>query len=103
MMRPNMVRRLLAVVVVAIFTIAALIFAVAVITAPHSHAMPGQCGSGYTPWGGGGFCDGDVWPDGSVLHHENVCVLGFCGGNTFRACLTPDGRVPTDNDPSTPC
>lgn len=72
-------------------------------------AVPGQCGGGYGLGNGGSFCDSYPWPDGSFQHTETVCVLGFCGTNTFRACHTPGvngspaGRVPTDYDPNTPC
>jgi|GEM_PF-3213429 len=69
-----------------------------------SRALPGQCAVGYGPLGnGGGFCDTDPWPDGSFMHWERVCVLGFCGENSFRACHVPGGRVPTDYDPRTRC
>lgn len=71
--------------------------------ATRAEALPGQCGGGYGAGSGGEFCDYDAWPDGSFMHRERVCVLGFCGTNTFRACHVPGGRVATDNDPATPC
>jgi len=70
---------------------------------PAAHAVPGQCAGGYALGNGGAFCDFDAWPDGSFMHWERVCVLGFCGENTFRACPVPGGRVPADYDPNTPC
>lgn len=65
--------------------------------APAAHALPGQCFN--TPWGG--YCDDDVWEDGSFQHCEGA--MGF--SNCFRACHDPvsNGRVPTDYDRSTPC
>lgn len=76
----------------------------AAILAPKAEAVPGQCGGGYGMGSGGEFCDSQPWPDGSFLHYERVCVLGFCGANTFRACDDGNGgRFPTDNDPATPC
>lgn len=80
-----------------------------VATADPADALPGQCGGGYGLGNGGTYCDFDAWPDGSFMHQETVCVLGFCGTNAFRACHAPGapgmpaGRVPTDSDPSTPC
>lgn len=70
---------------------------------PSASALPGQCGGGYGGGHGGEFCDYDLWPDGSFMHYERVCVFGFCGNNTFRACHVEGGRVPTDSDPATPC
>lgn len=72
-------------------------------TVASAQALPGQCGGGGFLGSGGSFCDYDAWPDGSFMHYERVCVLGFCGNNTFRACGVPGGRVPTDSDPATPC
>lgn len=77
--------------------------AIGVLLAPDVGAIPGQCAGGYGAGSGGQFCDYDAWPDGSFAHWERVCVLGFCGENTFRACHVPGGRVPTDYDPATPC
>lgn len=71
--------------------------------APSANALPGQCGGGYAGGNGGEFCDTEPWADGSFMHTERVCVLGFCGTNRFRACHVPGGRVATDNDPNTPC
>lgn len=59
-----------------------------------AQASPGMCGG--SPWGG--FCDTDVWPDGSFMH--GVSVFGFW--QYTRVC---DGNPPinTDYDPRTPC
>ena len=84
--------------------------ATGIITATPAEALPGQCGGGYFGGHGGEFCDSAAWPDGSFWHQERVCVFGICGSNGFRACHVPPGpngepagRVPTDNDPATPC
>ena len=50
--------------------------------APPSQAT--GCGSGGSPWGGGGFCDTDYRPDGSYMHCESVYVMGYGGENCFR-------------------
>lgn len=76
---------------------------VALLFAPVSEALPGQCAGGGAFGSGGSFCDFDAWPDGSFMHRETVCVMGFCGTNQFRACHVPGGRIPTDTDPATPC
>ncbi len=98
--RPHVVRRAMWIVGLAAIGAAALI-----VTAPDSGAVPGQCGTGgYFGGNGGEYCDWDGWPDGSFMHRERVCVLGFCGVNTFRACDDGHGgRFATDSDPATPC
>lgn len=96
--RPRRLRRILvAASAVIVLTGTAIGFAT------RADAAPGQCGGGYGAGSGGEFCDYDAWPDGSFMHRERVCVLGFCGTNTFRACHVPGGRVATDSDPATPC
>lgn len=55
-----------------------------------AQAAPGDCVPGvYTPWGGGGFCDGPPFPDGTWMHCETVFVLGFGGTNCFRVRPVP--------------
>ncbi len=102
--RPRRLRRLVA------GTASVLVLAGAGIGwAGQAQAVPGQCGGGYALGHGGEFCDSAAWPDGSFWHQERVCVFGICGSNGFRACHVdngpgvPAGRVPTDNDPGTPC
>ena len=97
--RPHRLRRIL------IAASAVIVLAGAAIgLATRADAVPGQCGGGGFGGNGGNFCDWDGWSDGSFMHRETVCVLGFCGTNTFRACDDGHGgRVPTDNDPATPC
>ena len=42
------------------------------------------CSSGGSPWGGGGYCDTDYWPDGSYMHCVTVYVMGFGGSQCNR-------------------
>ena len=48
-------------------------------------AMP-NCQGGWSPWGGGNYCDGQTYGDGSYDHCANVTVLGFGGMQCGRVC-----------------
>ena len=56
--------------------------------APPSQATGCASGSG-GGYGGGGFCDGDIAPDGSYMHCESVYVLGFGGASCNRIYPPP--------------
>ena len=51
-----------------------------------SPAHADTCGGGGSPFGGGAYCDGDFWPDGSFNHCVQVYVLGFGGTSCGRVC-----------------
>jgi hypothetical protein len=48
---------------------------------------------GWTPWGGGSYCDDGAYPDGSYDHCVSVTVLGFGGTQCNRVC-PPDPANP---------
>lgn len=52
------------------------------------------CQGGWTPWGGGSYCDGNPYPDGSYDHCVSVSVLGFGGTQCYRVC-PPDPSNPS--------
>ena len=43
------------------------------------------CQSAWTPWGGGGICDGPIGPDGNFERCQQAGAMGFGGGNCFIA------------------
>lgn len=48
-------------------------------------AVPG-CQGGWSPYGGGSYCDGQAYGDGSYDHCANVSVFGFGGMQCGRVC-----------------
>lgn len=67
-----------------IFTVALVAGCCAAFT-PAVQAMP-NCQGGWSPFGGGGYCDGTRYMDGSYDHCVNVSVLGFGGMQCGRVC-----------------
>ncbi len=51
------------------------------------------CQGGWTPWGGGTYCDSNPYPDGSYDHCVSVSVLGWGGTQCSRVC-PPDPATP---------
>ena len=101
--RPRKLRLIIGIILAALFAFAATIL----ITGPDvasAQPRPG-CQGGYTPWGGGEYCDMDFWDDGSYLNCHRVIVMGFGGTNCNRVCPPVDGQppVPTDWDIATRC
>jgi uncharacterized membrane protein len=47
------------------------------------------CGGGWSPYGGGNYCDGGQYWDGSYDHCVTVSVLGFGGTQCGRVCPPP--------------
>jgi hypothetical protein len=54
------------------------------LAAPAGADCGGGGNGGWTPWGGGSYCDGNTYPDGSYDHCVSVTVLGFGGSNCWR-------------------
>jgi hypothetical protein len=71
---------------------ASLVGAATIALAGPANAMP-YCQGGTTPWGGGNYCDGASYSDGSYDHCANVVVLGFGGMQCGRVC-PPDPTSP---------
>lgn len=71
-------------------TVAALAVGAIALAAPVSS----QCQGGWTPWGGGEYCDGYIYEDGSYDHCVSVTVLGFGGTQCNRVC-PPDPANPS--------
>jgi hypothetical protein len=55
-----------------------------------ANAQP-NCQGGFSPWGGGSYCDGQGYSDGSYDHCANVSVMGFGGMQCGRVCPPPPG------------
>jgi hypothetical protein len=55
-----------------------------------------MCQGGWSPYGGGSYCDGQGYGDGSYDHCANVSVLGFGGMQCGRVC------PPAANNPAIP-
>lgn len=55
------------------------------LAAPPAEACSAGNG-GWTPWGGGSYCDDNAYPDGSYDHCVSVTVLGFGGTQCNRVC-----------------
>jgi hypothetical protein len=51
------------------------------------------CQGGFSPFGGGNYCDGARYTDGSYDHCATVSVLGFGGTQCGRVC-PPDPANP---------
>ena len=66
--------------------------------------VPEGCQGGWTPFGGGGYCDGTTYADGSYDHCARVTVLGFGGMQCGRVC-PPDPANPAIPPPwnGSPC
>lgn len=62
------------------------------LAAPAGADCGGGGNGGWTPWGGGSYCDGATYPDGSYDHCVSVTVLGFGGSNCWR--VYPDAPAP---------
>jgi hypothetical protein len=45
-----------------------------------------MCQGGWSPYGGGSYCDGQAYSDGSYDHCANVSVMGFGGMQCGRVC-----------------
>lgn len=60
---------------------------------------------GWTPWGGGSYCDGGTYEDGSYDHCVSVTVLGFGGTQCNRVCPPDPGNpaVPAAWTPGVAC
>ncbi|ULN41339.1 hypothetical protein MI149_27785 [Mycolicibacterium crocinum] len=69
-------KKIVIAVVAAVLSAAGIAFA-----APSAADCGGGGNGGWTPWGGGSYCDGDPYPDGSYDHCVSVTVLGFGGTN----------------------
>ncbi len=54
------------------------------LAAPAAADCGGGGNGGWTPWGGGSYCDGNPYQDGSYDHCVSVTVLGFGGTNCQR-------------------
>jgi|SRR5271166_2049253 len=70
------------------------------LAAPPARACSAGNG-GWTPWGGGSYCDDNAYPDGSYDHCVSVTVLGFGGTQCNRVC-PPDPANPALPLPWTP-
>jgi hypothetical protein len=79
--------------ITAVLGAAALIGAATVALAAPASAVPPICQGGWSPWGGGNYCDGTTYADGSYDHCANVTVLGFGGMQCGRVC-PPDPTSP---------
>jgi hypothetical protein len=67
---------------------------------PIALATADGCQSGYTPWGGGGFCDGPTQPNGSYYHCATTYVFGFRGTQCGWVCPPPpDNPIPPPAPP----
>ena len=73
------------------FAVAAFLVGLAGVTTGEASATPGQCFT--SPWGG--FCDGDLLPDGTYRHCEGA--MGFANCFYVRpvpVSVDPRGWVP---------
>ncbi|OBI10602.1 hypothetical protein [Mycobacterium sp. E2497] len=61
--------------------------------APADNVPTAGCQGGWSPWGGGTYCDGNPYPDGSYDHCVSVSVLGWGGTQCYRVC-PPDPANP---------
>ena len=77
--------------VTALLGAASLVGATAVALAAPAGAGPAGCQGGWSPWGGGSYCDGTSYVDGSYDHCANVTVMGFGGMQCGRVCPPPAG------------
>lgn len=64
-----------------------------IVCAGPAGAVPSGCQGGWSPWGGGSYCDGQTYGDGSYDHCANVSVMGFGGMQCGRVC-PPDPANP---------
>jgi hypothetical protein len=71
---------------------ASLLGAATIMLATPASANP-MCQGGWTPFGGGNYCDGANYADGSYDHCATVTVLGFGGTQCGRVC-PPDPANP---------
>ena len=74
-------------------TIALAVFALSAGGIGLAAPVSAQCQGGWTPWGGGEYCDGYIYEDGSFDHCVSVTVLGFGGTQCNRVC-PPDPANP---------
>jgi hypothetical protein len=79
--------------VIAVLGTASAIGAAVIALAGPASAVPTGCQGGWSPFGGGSYCDGATYADGSYDHCANVTVLGFGGMQCGRVC-PPDPANP---------
>lgn len=90
---------------IAVVAAAAALLAGGLAVATPALTAPSGCQGGWTPWGGGSYCDSGAYEDGSYDHCVSVTVLGFGGTQCNRVC-PPDPAnpgLPLPWQPGLPC